>query len=90
MNYFEKRILGGLEVSTVSVQYCEDMIKLNKSEFSVILDQYYVSLGSSVDLDEFNRLHALLSYVVAIYTEKKRILIAELALYDIEVISRLV
>ena len=65
MNYFEKRLLEGLDVSLKSVEYCNSIMRLNNEQLRAAIVVYYASDCSPEDFEEFNRQFMLSRYVVA-------------------------
>jgi hypothetical protein len=90
MTYFEKQIMGGMDISKRSLSLCKEYIidyKLLKRQ--AVLDYYNEDVDTR-DFDEVDRIIRLSNYMIAIYNERIIIISTHLKAYELEVINRLV
>lgn len=89
MTYFEKQLLGGVPISATGVEMCTHSIFAHHENLQEALTIYFGSSRSNNDLEELNRIQSLCSYMIAIASERKNIILRELDIMDKEVVSRL-
>jgi hypothetical protein len=90
MTYFEKQIMGGMDISKRSLSMCREYI----IEYKLLKHQavlgYYSEDEDTRDFEELDRILRLSNYMLAIYNERIIIITAQLAIQEMEVTYRLV
>lgn len=90
MTYFEKQIMGGMDISKRSLSLCSVHIQDYKAlKHKAVLD-YYSELEDTRDFDELDRVLRLSNFMIAVYRERIIIISAHLKAYELEVVQRLV
>ena len=90
MTYFEKQIMGGMDISKRSLSLCNVHIQDYKALKQKAVLDYYSEDEDTRDFEELDRVLRLSSYMIAVYSERIIIISAHLKAYELEVVTRLV
>jgi hypothetical protein len=90
MTYFEKQIMGGMDITKRNLSLCHVHIEDYKLQKRKAVLDYYSEDEDTRSFDELDRILRLSNYMIAVYSERIVIISAHLRVYEMEVVQRLV